>query len=242
MITIIPAIDIIGGKCVRLEKGDYSQKKVYDEDPLDAALRFEDKGLKRIHIVDLDGARSSHVINYGPLERIASRTSLIIDFGGGIKSDCDLKTVFDSGAQMAVIGSIAVSERDLFQDWLFAYGPEKIILGADIRNGLIAVSGWTETTDIGLSDFLNFYKCMGIKNVLCTDISRDGMMQGSSVDLYTQMVKDFPTMQIIASGGISSADEIRNLEKAGVAGAIIGKSLYEGKISFEDLKPFLSES
>jgi phosphoribosylformimino-5-aminoimidazole carboxamide ribotide isomerase len=239
MITIIPAIDIIDGKCVRLEQGEYSHKKIYEEDPLDAAKKFEDKGLKRLHIVDLDGARTSHVINFGSLERIASKTSLIIDFGGGIKSDCDLKEVFDSGAHMATIGSIAVMERDLFQDWLFAYGPDKIILGADVKEGMIAVSGWTEVTDISLGDFLNFYKCMGIKNVLCTDIAKDGMMQGSSVDLYRQMVKDYPSMKIIASGGISSVEEIRNLDEAGVSGAIIGKSLYEGKIKLDDLQQFL---
>jgi phosphoribosylformimino-5-aminoimidazole carboxamide ribotide isomerase len=239
MISIIPAIDIIGGKCVRLEQGNYDLKKVYEEDPLDAARKFEDHGIKRLHIVDLDGARSNHVINYGPLERIASKTNLIIDFGGGIKSDCDLQVVFDSGAHLAVIGSVAVTERDLFQDWLFAYGPDKIILGADIKDGHIAVSGWTEVTDIGLQDFLNFYKCMGIKYVLCTDIAKDGMMQGSSVELYRGMVKEFPAMQIIASGGISSVDEIRSLEEAGVSGAIIGKALYEGKIILEELKPWL---
>ena len=239
MITIIPAIDIIDGKCVRLEQGDYNLKKVYDEDPLNAAKRFEDLGIRRLHIVDLDGARSSHVMNYASLERIASKTSLIIDFGGGIKTDSDLKVVFDSGAHMAVIGSVAVTDRDLFQDWLFAYGPDKMILGADIRDGHIAVSGWTEVTEISLGDFLHYYKCMGIKQVLCTDIAKDGMMGGSSVELYSNMVKDYPTMQIIASGGISSREEINKLNEAGVAGAIIGKALYEGKIGFEDLKEFL---
>lgn len=238
MITIIPAIDILDGKCVRLEQGDYSQKKVYDLDPLDAAKRFEDQGIKRLHVVDLDGARESHVKNYTALERIATKTSLIIDFGGGIKSDCDLKLVFDSGADMAVIGSIAVTDRDLFQDWLFAYGPDKIILAADMREGRIAVSGWTELTEIGLNDFLNYYKCMGIKQVCCTDISKDGTLQGSSIDFYRTMVTDFPQMRIIASGGISSVDEIRKLNDAGVAGAIVGKALYEGRIRLEELKEF----
>ena len=239
MITIIPAIDIIDGKCVRLQQGDYNLKIIYEEDPLQAAKKFEDQGVKRLHIVDLDGAKASHVVNYGTLERITSQTSLIVDFGGGIKSDGDLKIVFYCGAAMAVIGSVAVTERDLFQDWLFAFGPDKMILGADIKGGRIAVSGWTNVTDITLIDFLQYYKCMGIKQVLCTDISKDGMMQGSAVSLYTQMVKDFPAMQIIASGGISSVEEIHLLNDAGISGAIIGKSLYEGRIKLEELKEFL---
>lgn len=239
MITIIPAIDIIGGKCVRLEQGNYRLKKVYEADPLDAARRFEDHGIKRLHVVDLDGARSGHIVNYNTLERIVSKTGLVVDFGGGIKTDSDISIVFECGAAMAVIGSVAVSDRDLFQDWLFAYGPEKIILGADIRDGMIAVSGWTDITDIGLFDFLNYYKVMGIKQVLCTDIARDGMMMGSSVDLYKKMVSDFPGLQIIASGGIASADELHRLNDAGVSGAIIGKALYEGRIKLEDLNMFL---
>jgi phosphoribosylformimino-5-aminoimidazole carboxamide ribotide isomerase len=239
MITIIPAIDIIGGKCVRLVQGDYRLKKVYEADPLDAAKRFEDHGLKRLHLVDLDGARARHIVNYNVLERIASKTSLVIDFGGGINSDCDLKVTFDSGAAMAVIGSIAVSDRDLFQAWLYAYGPEKIILGSDMRNGKIAVSGWTDITEINLFDFLTYYKAIGTNQVLCTDIAKDGMMQGSSVDLYEKMVKDFPSMQIIASGGVSSVEEIQRLNEAGVAGAIIGKALYEGKIDLEELREWL---
>lgn len=239
MISIIPAIDILDGKCVRLEQGDYNLKKVYDEDPLTAARRFEDNGFRRLHVVDLDGARDSHVVNYTSLERIAAKTSLDVDFGGGIKSDCDLKLVFDSGAKMAVIGSIAVTDRDLFQDWLFAYGPEKIILAADIRDNRIAVSGWTELTEISLTEFLQYYKCQGIKQVLCTDISKDGLMQGASIDLYRSMSAEFPLMNIIASGGISSVGEIKELNEAGVAGAIIGKALYEGKIKLDELKAFL---
>jgi phosphoribosylformimino-5-aminoimidazole carboxamide ribotide isomerase len=239
MITIIPAVDIIGGKCVRLEQGDYRLKKVYEEDPLTVAMRFEDQGIKRIHVVDLDGARTSHIVNYGTLERIASKTKLVVDFGGGIKSDSDLHIAFASGAAMAVIGSIAVTDRDLFQAWLFAYGPEKIILGADVKEGRIAVSGWTDITEIGLVDFLTYYKAFGVNQVLCTDIARDGMMNGSSVELYKRMVVDFPSMQIIASGGISSVDELHQLNDAGVTGAIIGKALYEGKIKLEELKEFL---
>jgi phosphoribosylformimino-5-aminoimidazole carboxamide ribotide isomerase len=239
MITIIPAIDILEGKCVRLEQGDYRLKKVYEEDPLDAARRFEDQGIKRLHVVDLDGAKATHVINYNTLERITSKTGLIVDFGGGIKTDSDLHVVFECGAAMAVIGSIAVNDRDLFQTWLFAYGPEKIILGADVRNGNIAVSGWTDVTELGLFDFLTYYKAMGVKQVLCTDIAKDGMLGGSSVDLYKQMVRDFPAMRIIASGGVSSVEEIHRLNEAGVAGAIIGKALYEGKIRLEELKELL---
>jgi phosphoribosylformimino-5-aminoimidazole carboxamide ribotide isomerase len=239
MITIVPAIDIIGGKCVRLEQGDYRLKKVYEEDPLDAARRFEDHGIKRLHVVDLDGAKAKHIVNYNTLERITSKTGLIVDFGGGIKTDDDLQIAFNCGAAMAVIGSIAVTDRHQFQNWLFAYGPDKIILGADVKDGNIAVSGWTAITEIGLSDFLKYYKVMGITQVLCTDIAKDGMMSGSSVELYQQMVKDFPTMQIIASGGISSIAEIHRLHEAGIAGAIIGKALYEGKIKLEELKEFL---
>jgi len=239
MITIIPAVDIMGGKCVRLEQGDYHLKKVYEENPLDAAKRFEDQGVKRLHVVDLDGAKAKHIVNYNTLERITSKTQLVVDFGGGIKSDDDIHIAFDCGAAMAVIGSIAVTDRDLFQTWLFAYGPERIILGADVKNGNIAVSGWTDITEIGLFDFLKFYKAMGINQVLCTDIAKDGMMKGSSVELYKQMVKDFPAMQIIASGGISSVEEIHRLNETGVAGAIIGKALYEGKIKLDDLTDFL---
>jgi phosphoribosylformimino-5-aminoimidazole carboxamide ribotide isomerase len=239
MITIIPAIDIIDGKCVRLEQGDYSLKKVYEEDPLVAAKRFEDHGIKRLHLVDLDGAKAKSIVNYTVLERITSKTSLVVDFGGGIKSECDLKIVFDSGAAMAVIGSIAVTDRDLFQEWLFAYGPGKIILGADVKDGKIAVSGWTNITEIGLTDFLKYYKGMGVNQVLCTDIAKDGMMQGSSIDLYRDLVKTFPTMKLIASGGVSSVEELDKLNESGLSGAIIGKALYEGKIKLEDLKKFL---
>jgi phosphoribosylformimino-5-aminoimidazole carboxamide ribotide isomerase len=239
MITIIPAIDIIGGKCVRLEQGNYSLKKVYEDDPLDAAKRFEDHGLKRLHVVDLDGAKAKHVVNYKTLERLTSKTSLVVDFGGGIKTDKDLEIAFDCGAAMAVIGSIAVTDRDLFQSWLQAYGPAKIILGADVKEGYIAVSGWMDVTEIGLYDFLKYYGAMGVSQVLCTDIAKDGMMGGSSVQLYSQMVKDFPAMQIIASGGVSSIAEIHRLDEAGVAGAIIGKALYEGKIRLDELTAFI---
>lgn len=239
MITIIPAIDILGGKCVRLEQGDYRLKKVYEEDPLIVARRFEDAGIRRLHLVDLDGARSRQVENWNTLERIAGKTSLIIDFGGGIASDHDLKVVFDSGAAMAVVGSIAVNDSDMFQDWLFAYGPTKIILGADVKDRKIAVTGWTDITTIDLHDFLTEYKAMGVQQVLCTDISKDGMMAGSSVELYRELTERYKSMKFIASGGISSVKEIHTLNEAGVEGAIIGKALYEGLIRVEELKEFL---
>jgi len=239
MITIIPAIDIIGGKCVRLEQGDYSLKKIYEEDPLTVARRFEDAGIKRLHLVDLDGARSRQVENWNTLERIAGKTKLVIDFGGGIASDHDIKVVFDSGAAMAVVGSIAVNDPDMFQAWLFAYGAARIILGADVRDRKIAVAGWTDITTIELHDFVTEFKAMGVRQVLCTDISKDGMMAGSSVDLYRELTDRYMGMEFIASGGISSIQEIHTLNESGVAGAIIGKALYEGLISVEELKVFI---
>lgn len=239
MITIIPAIDIIGGKCVRLEQGDYSLKKIYEEDPLTVARRFEDAGIKRLHLVDLDGARSRQVENWNTLERIAGKTKLVIDFGGGIASDHDIKVVFDSGAAMAVVGSIAVNDPDMFQAWLFAYGAARIILGADVRDRKIAVAGWTDITTIELHDFVTEFKAMGVRQVLCTDISKDGMMAGSSVDLYRELTDRYMGMEFIASGGISSVQEIHTLNESGVAGAIIGKALYEGLISVEELKVFI---
>jgi phosphoribosylformimino-5-aminoimidazole carboxamide ribotide isomerase len=240
MITIIPAVDILDGKCVRLEQGDYRLKKVYNEDPVSAAKRFEDHGITRLHVVDLDGARDKHIVNWNSLERIVSRTKLVVDFGGGIKTDQDLKVVFESGAAMATIGSVAVTDTDLFQSWLFAYGPEKIILGADARDGKIAVTGWTNITEISLFDFLREYKAMGVKQVLCTDIARDGMLEGSSVDLYKELVIKYNTMRLIASGGISSMDEIQRLDESGVSGAVIGKALYEGKIDLADITNYIN--
>jgi phosphoribosylformimino-5-aminoimidazole carboxamide ribotide isomerase len=239
MITIIPAIDILDGKCVRLEQGDYRLKKVYEEDPVKAVKKFQDAGIRRLHVVDLDGARAKRIINWHALERIAAQTDMIIDFGGGIKTEQDLKVVFDSGASMAVVGSIAVSDPDLFQEWLFAWGPEKIILAADARDKKIAVSGWQDTTTIDLFDFLKEFSEMGIKQVLCTDIARDGMMEGSSIELYREILVKVPGLQLIASGGVTSIDEIYALDDAGVAGAIIGKALYEGKIRVEELREFL---
>jgi phosphoribosylformimino-5-aminoimidazole carboxamide ribotide isomerase len=239
MIQIIPAIDILEGKCVRLEQGDYRIKKVYDADPLEVALSFQDHGITRLHMVDLDGARSSHVINWGVLERLSSRTSLKIDFGGGIKTDEDLSIVFESGASMATIGSIAITDRELFKSWMFAYGSEKIILGADVKDGRIAISGWQEVTDMEIVPFLNGYKEFGIKQVLCTDVSKDGMLMGTSLDLYKMIRETVPFVDILASGGISSVADLEKLDALGIYGAVIGKALYEGLITLNDLKSFI---
>jgi phosphoribosylformimino-5-aminoimidazole carboxamide ribotide isomerase len=238
MIQIIPAIDILEGKCVRLEQGDYRIKKVYDADPLEVAMSFQDHGITRLHMVDLDGARSNHVLNWGVLERLSSRTSLAIDFGGGIKSDDDLHLVFESGAAMATIGSIAITDKELFKSWMFAYGPERIILGADVKDQKIAISGWQELTDIGIVPFLTEYKENGVKQVLCTDVSKDGMLMGASFDLYKMIREKFPTIRLLASGGVSSLADIRKLDELGVYGAVIGKAYYEGKISLKELQQY----
>lgn len=242
MLTIIPAIDLIDGKCVRLSKGDYAQKKIYNEHPLEVAKQFEDHGLQRLHLVDLDGAKKKHVVNWKVLEAIASQTSLIIDFGGGIKSDEDLNIVFNSGAEMATIGSVAVKNKSLFYAWLEKYGPEKLILGADVNERKIAVSGWLEVTEVDVTDFLEEYLTHGVKHVLCTDISKDGMLEGTSIDLYKELGEQFETMQLIASGGVTHMDELYKLDEMGVAGAIIGKAIYEGKISLGDLQKFVSST
>jgi phosphoribosylformimino-5-aminoimidazole carboxamide ribotide isomerase len=239
MIQIIPAIDILEGKCVRLEQGDYRMKKVYDADPLDTAMKFQDAGITRLHMVDLDGARSEHVINWGVLERLSSRTKLSIDFGGGIKSDDDLRIVFESGAAMATIGSIAVRDKDLFKSWMFAYGPERIILGADVRDRMIAISGWQEVTDVEILPFLKEYKENGVNQVLCTDVSKDGMLMGASFDLYQMIIENFPTLRLLASGGITSVADLEKLDEIGVYGAVIGKAYYEGKITLKELARFL---
>lgn len=241
MIELIPAIDLIDGKCVRLSQGDYSSKKVYNENPLDVALRLEDHGIRRLHVVDLDGAASKHVVNYPTLERLASSTSLIIDFGGGIKTDEDLSIAFDCGAQMVSGGSVAVNNPDLFVRWLTTYGPEKIILGADVRDGYVAVSGWKQDSDCELYAFLNDYVEHGIKNVICTDIGRDGMLQGPAIDLYKTILKQHADLHLIASGGVGSMDDIRALDQAGVPGVIFGKALYEGRITWRELSDWASQ-
>lgn len=239
MIEIIPAIDIIDGKCVRLSQGDYDSKKVYNESPLEVAKEFEASGIRRLHVVDLDGAASHHVVNYRVLEQIASHTSLIIDFGGGVKSDEDLKIAFESGAQMVTGGSIAVKDPALFCHWIEQFGSEKIILGADVKDHKIAVNGWRDESACDLFPFLEDYIKKGVQKVICTDISCDGMLQGPSIGLYKEILQKFPDLYLIASGGVSNMDDIIALNEAGIPGVIFGKALYEGRITLKDLCVFL---
>lgn len=236
MLRIIPAIDIIDGKCVRLSKGDYEKKTVYNENPLEVARQFEAHGLRRLHLVDLDGAKAKHVVNWKVLEQIAGKTNLIVDFGGGIKSDHDMRVVFDSGAEMATVGSVAVKEPDLFTHWLSKFGAEKIILGADVSERKIAVSGWLEVTELDIVDFLKDYLEKGAQQVLCTDISKDGMLQGTSHDLYSELIEQFPEMYLIASGGVTTLNELEKLGRKKIPAAIIGKAIYEGKIKLSELE------
>lgn len=239
MIELIPAIDIIDGKCVRLSQGDYNTQKVYNENPLEVAKEFEAHGIRRLHVVDLDGAASHHVVNYRVLEQIAGRTSLIIDFGGGIKTDEDLLIAFENGAQMVTLGSVAVKAPDLFKKWLQQYSNEKIILGADVKDNHISVNGWKEEGPQELIPFLNDYTKEGITKVLCTDISRDGMLQGPSTELYKQILTRFPDLHLIASGGVSCLQDIIALEEARVPAVVFGKALYEGRITLKDLNRFM---
>jgi phosphoribosylformimino-5-aminoimidazole carboxamide ribotide isomerase len=238
MIEIIPAIDIIEGKCVRLTKGDFSRKKEYG-DPFEMARLFEDHGIRRLHLVDLDGAREKKVVNYRILERIASRTSLLIDAGGGIRSDRDLQIVFESGARMATGGSVAVKERDLFLGWLNRYGADRIILGADFREGKVAVSGWNEATELDLGEFIAVYRSEGIKMVICTDIDKDGMLEGPSLETYKSLKSKDKELYLVASGGISRMEDLELLEKEGIDGAIVGKAIYEGKIPLKTLESYI---
>ncbi|MFT4222705.1 1-(5-phosphoribosyl)-5-[(5-phosphoribosylamino)methylideneamino]imidazole-4-carboxamide isomerase [Dysgonomonas sp.] len=235
MIEIIPAIDLIDGKCVRLSQGDYEAKKVYNEDPLEVAKMFEDAGLKRLHLVDLDGAKAKHVVNYNVLQRIATQTSLVIDFGGGVQSDKDLDIVFNSGASMVTGGSVAVRNKDLFLSWVARYGSEKIILGADCKDHKIAVSGWQESTSIDILSFLDEYRKDGLSKVVCTDISKDGMLQGPSIDLYKDILTAYPDLYLIASGGVSCFQDITDLEKAGLPAVILGKAIYENRVTLKEL-------
>lgn len=239
MIELIPAIDIIGGKCVRLSQGDYESKKVYKENPLEIAKMLEAGGLKRLHLVDLDGAASQHVVNYRILEQIATQTSLIIDFGGGVKSDEDLKIAFESGAQMVTGGSIAVKNPDVFSRWIEKYGPDKIILGADVKDCRIALSGWKEESTVELLPFLDGYRRQGIMQVICTDIRCDGMLQGPSIALYQEILAHDSELYLIASGGVSGMDDIYRLQENGVPAVIFGKALYEGRITLKDLERLL---
>jgi phosphoribosylformimino-5-aminoimidazole carboxamide ribotide isomerase len=236
---IIPAIDIIDGKCVRLTHGDYSQKKIYNEHPLEVAKEFEDAGIRRLHLVDLDGAKAGAVTNWKVLETIAGKTSLVIDFGGGIKSEKDVQIVFDSGAALATIGSIAVKDEETFSKWLEKFTPEKFLLGADVKNEKITVSGWTEQTEIWIYDFIENYIQKGMKQIFCTDVSKDGALGGPSTELYKNIVQKFPELHFIASGGVSSIDDVYKLQEAGCKGLIIGKAIYEGRIQLPELKAFL---
>lgn len=235
---IIPAIDIIEGKCVRLTQGDYGQKKIYNEHPLEVARQFEDNGLLRLHLVDLDGAKAGAVKNWKVLETIAGKTKLVIDFGGGIKTEKDLEIVYGSGATLATIGSLAVKDEELFSQWLLQYGADKFLLGADVKDEKIAVSGWVETTDIWIYDFLQKYIEKGVKQVFCTDVSKDGLLQGPSLELYKNILEKFPGLQFIASGGVSSLRDIDELENIGCQAVIIGKAIYEGRVSLADLKKY----
>ena len=239
MIRIIPAIDIIDGKCVRLSEGDFERKKVYDQNPLNVARRFEDAGVTHLHLVDLDGARQKKIINWSVLESIASKTNLQIDFGGGVQSEKDLKTAFDCGAQQITAGSIAVNEESVVLQWLENYGSEKIILGADSKEGKIAVSGWTEITDLDLHRFLSKYVDRGIRYAICTDVTKDGLLQGANLNMYRTIKQKLPHLFLIASGGVTQIDEIKSLDQIGVNGVIIGKALYEGLIELSQLEDYL---
>lgn len=235
MIEIIPAIDLIEGKCVRLSQGDYEAKKVYNEDPLDVAKMFEGAGIRRLHLVDLDGAKAKHIVNQSVLEKIASNTSLVIDFGGGVQSDEDIEIAFNSGASMVTGGSIAIRNKELFTSWITKYGADKIILGADCKEHKIAVSGWQEATSVEVIPFIGDYNQKGISKVVCTDISKDGMLQGPSIDLYKDILNVFPNLYLIASGGVSCFQDILDLEKSGVPAVILGKAIYENRVTLKEL-------
>ena len=255
---IIPAIDIIGGRCVRLTKGDYATEKVYNEDPLEVAKAFEAHGIKHLHLVDLDGARSEGIANLAVLERLASQTGLEIDFGGGIKSDTDVRAAFNAGARQVTAGSIAVKERETFLNWLREFGPDRMVLGADARDGFIAISGWQEESSEELIPFVNFYRTKGVRYVICTDISKDGMLMGPATDLYRKLIQEtmvnetkydmsgvhdmlVPGISLIASGGITHMKDLEILEAIGCEGAILGKAIYENSISRKELADYISK-
>ena len=235
MIELIPAIDIIEGQCVRLTKGDYNQKTVYRDSPAEVAKEFEEIGFKRLHVVDLDGAKSKHIVNSEVLRRITTDTQLVLDFGGGIKTDEDIEKAFAAGASMVTIGSIAVTNPDLFMGWLEKYGAERIILGADVRHGKVSINGWKEDSSEDLLPFLKKYIDAGVKNVLCTEISKDGTLTGPAIELYQSMMAAYPELHLIASGGVSSIDDIKALEAAGIPAVVFGKAIYEGKINLNEL-------
>ena len=235
MIELIPAIDIINGQCVRLTKGDYQQKTVYSDSPAEVAKGFEQLGFKRLHVVDLDGAKSKHIVNDEVLRRITTETKLTVDFGGGIKTDEDIRKAFDAGAKMVTVGSIAVQQPELCFEWLDKYGAERIILGADVRHGKISINGWKEDSDEDLLPFLRKYIDAGIKNVLCTEISKDGTLAGPAIDLYKSVMRVYPELHLIASGGVSSLDDIKALDAAGIPAVVFGKAIYEGRINLQKL-------
>ncbi|MBR2230960.1 MAG: 1-(5-phosphoribosyl)-5-[Prevotella sp.] len=235
MIELIPAIDIINGQCVRLTKGDYDQKKVYNDDPAAVAKEFEQLGFRRLHIVDLDGAKSKHIVNDAVLRSITTETKLIVDFGGGIKTEEDIEKAFEAGASMVTVGSIAVTKPALFIQWLDKYGADKMILGADVRNGMISINGWKEDSKEELLPFLKKYIDAGVKNVLCTEISKDGTLQGPAVTLYKEVMKAYPQLHLIASGGVSQKEDIEELEREGIPAVVFGKAIYEGRIDLKEL-------
>lgn len=236
MIELIPAIDIIDGRCVRLTKGDYSQMKIYNEDPVVQAKEFEQLGFKRLHVVDLDGAKSKHIVNDKVLRSITRETALTVDFGGGIKTEDDIDKAFDAGATMVTIGSIAVTKPELFLGWLEKYGAERLILGADVRNGKISINGWKEDSEENLLPFLKKYIDRGVRNVLCTEISKDGTLAGPATELYKTIMAEWPKLHLIASGGVSSTEDIIALEKAGIPAVVFGKAYYEGRLSLREVK------
>ena len=235
MIQLIPAIDIINGQCVRLTKGDYQQKTVYSDSPAEVAKGFEQIGFQRLHVVDLDGAKSKHIVNDAVLRRITETTGLTVDFGGGIKTDDDIRKAFDAGAAMVTVGSIAVQQPELCFEWLEKYGPERIILGADVRHGKISINGWKEDSDEDLLPFLRKYIDAGIRNVLCTEISKDGTLAGPAIELYRRIMQEYPELHLIASGGVSSIDDIKALDAAGIPAVVFGKAIYEGRIDLQKL-------
>lgn len=235
---IIPAIDIIDGKCVRLTQGDYNQKKIYNEHPLEVAKQFEGAGLQRLHLVDLDGAKQKAVKNWKVLETIASKTKLVIDFGGGISSENDVKIVFESGAALATVGSIAVKSEYEFVKWLLIFGADKFLLGADVKDKMIAIHGWLETSDKSIFDFIKNYIDKGVQQIFCTDVSKDGKLEGPSTDIYKEIIAKFPDLYFIASGGVASIKDLELLREIGCKGVIIGKAIYENRISLDNLKTF----
>lgn len=241
MIELIPAIDIIGGQCVRLTKGDYDQKTVYRDSPAEVAKEFEQIGFRRLHVVDLDGAKSKHIVNEQVLKDITTETALTVDFGGGIKTDADIEKAFAAGASMVTIGSIAVTAPELFMGWLGKYGAERIILGADVRHGKISINGWKEDSSEDLLPFLKKYIDAGVRNVLCTEISKDGTLAGPAIDLYKEMMTAYPGLHLIASGGVASIDDIKALDATGIPAVVFGKAIYEGKINLNELWDWQNE-